>query len=193
MYSARRVRTLAALLSLVIALSIPMAGWAKPCKGTRRLQLRWSQKNLTSLVSLSATVCDTPPSCAAGKTLAEGVTLTKPPFHITITDAAGKVLSGEVDPADPNCGTRCIQLNRAGCTSGTDAYRLPGGFVRYVSSQTGTTLTANKLKIATAEQPKLTAPLSVTVSDANGFSVEMEMKRCRVRESAKSTTINCAG
>ena len=193
MYGFRRMHIPVAALSLSMAALLPSAVQAKPCRGVQRLQLRWTQKSATALVSLSANACDAPPLCAAGKTVSEGVTVTKPPFRITVSDAAGKMLSGEFDPADPACGARCAQLNRAGCSSGTDSYRLPGGFVRYVvTSPTQTTVALSKLRIPATQPPNFTAPLIVTVKDANGYAVEMELKNCRIRPSTENVTISCS-
>src|SRR5574341_1077537 len=101
------------LAVLLISVGVASATWAAPCKGSKRLQLRWSQRAQHALVSFAVEGCALPAACAAGGVT--GSALTKPPFTMTVTDAAGKSLSGTLDPANASCGTRCGQISRGRC------------------------------------------------------------------------------
>jgi len=166
---------------------------ANPCTGAKRLQLRWSSKSHTALVSLSAVRCERPPACAASTTSPPGTLLTTSPITVTITDTAGHTLAGVVDPRAAGCGTRCGQRNNGGCTGGSDTHRLSGGFVRYVFNNQGqTTVVASRLKMPASESPTLTPPITVTFKDAAGYVVTAELRQCRVRQSATGTVIGCS-
>ena len=167
---------------------------AAPCNGAKRLQLRWSAKTGTALVSLSAAHCDRPPKCRddAGARAA-GTMFTKSPITVTIKDASGRTVSGVVDAGASTCSGRCERVNRGGCLGGADTHRLAGSFVRYaVNTQGQTTVVANKLKLPVADQPNLVAPITVSVTDADGYAITAELRKCRVRQSGGSTALTCS-
>jgi hypothetical protein len=178
-------------LGMAIIMGVPMAAHAKPCTGAGRLQLRWSKKSPSALVLFSATLCDTPPACTSGSTK-DGTLATKAPITFTIRDSRGKTLTSTVDPANPSCAGRCGQVNRGGCPHGADTYRLAGGALRYAFADPGqTSLTVSKLRMQTSERPDLSAPVTVTVSDANGYSVEMQLNTCHPRTTGAGVAISC--
>lgn len=180
------------ILATLAALAV--VAQAAPCSGTKRLQLRWSSKTGTALVSLSATQCDRPPKCRddAGPR-ASGTMFTKSPITIAIKDAAGRTVSGVVDAGASTCTGRCARVNRGGCLGGADTHRLAGSVVRYaVNTQGQTSVVANKLKLPVADQPNLVAPLTVSVTDGDGYAITAELRKCRVRQSGGSTTLMCS-
>ena len=167
---------------------------AAPCNGTKRLQLRWSAKAGTALVSLSATQCDRPPRCGddAGARAA-GTMFTKSPITVTIKDAAGRTVSGVVDAGASTCSGRCERVNRGGCLGGADTHRLAGSVVRYaVNTQGQTTVVANKLKLPVSDQPNLVAPITVSVTDGDGYAITAEFRKCHVRQSGGGTALTCS-
>ena len=167
---------------------------AAPCSGTKRLRLHWSSKTRTALVSLSATQCDRPPKCRddAGPRAA-GTMFTKSPLTIAIKDAAGHTVSGIVDAGASTCSGRCARVNRGGCLGGADTHRLAGSVVRYaVNTQGQTTIVANKLKMPVADQPNLVTPITVSVTDGDGYAITAEFGKCRVRQSGGGTTLMCS-
>ncbi|MFQ5667005.1 MAG: hypothetical protein ACE5I7_11305 [Candidatus Binatia bacterium] len=183
----------AVLLFMLVLVSLPAAVLATSCRGSTRVQLRWSARTHTSIVSFSATQCDRPPACTPTRTLPTGVLVTAAPVVVHITDANGQTLSVVVDPADPACGKRCRQLNRGGCPRGVDTYRIGGSFLRYTFGAQGqTSVVGSKLRVPGAQPPTFTAPVTVTVRDANGYSIEAAAKRCRVRQSASGTAVTCS-
>lgn len=190
MESSKRLRPV--LIVLVAALSgVPVWAGTAPCSGTKRLQLRWSPKTQTALVSLSATQCERPAACAAGR--AAGTLLTKSPITVSIRDAGGHSLSGVVDPRAAHCGARCGQRNRGGCSGGADIHRVAGGFLRYIFTEPGpTTVVASKLRLPAPKLPRLTTPITVTITDAEGYAVEVELQTCRIRQSAAGTVLWCS-
>jgi len=181
-------------LILVTLGALAGSAQAAPCNGAKRLQLRWSAKTGTALVSLSATQCDRPPKCRDGAgPRAAGTMFTKSPIAIAIKDAAGRSVSGVVDAGAATCSGRCQRVNRGGCLGGADTHRLAGGFVRYaVNTQGQTTVVANKLKLPVADQPNLVAPITVSVTDGDGYAITAELRNCRVRQSGDSTTVICS-
>jgi hypothetical protein len=169
------------------------AAQAAPCSGTKRLQLRWSKKKGTALLSLSTTRCDPPPNCSDPQARAAGTMFTHSPITVTIKDADGHSLSGVVDPGTRDCGTRCERVNRGGCLGGSDTHRLAGTFVRYVVNTQGqTTVVANKLRIPTSDPSNLVAPLTLTITDASGYVVTAELAKCRVRHAAAGAALSCS-
>jgi hypothetical protein len=188
MESSKRLRL---VIVVLVATLGGLPAWAAPCAGTKRLQLRWSPKTQTALVSVSAMQCERPASCTAGR--AAGVLLTKTPITVSIHDAGGHSLSGVVDPRAAHCGARCGQRNRGGCSGGADIHRVAGGFLRYMFTEPGpTTVVASKLRLPAPELPRLTTPLTVTFTDAEGYTVEAELQTCRVRQSAGGTVLWCS-
>ncbi|HVO26322.1 MAG TPA: hypothetical protein VMW56_22130 [Candidatus Margulisiibacteriota bacterium] len=118
---------------------------------------------------------------------------TKSPIAITIKDASGRSLSAAVDAGAAECGGRCERVNRGGCLGGADIHRVAGSFVRYVVNTLGqTTVVANKLKLPTAERPNLVAPIVLTITDATGYAVTVELHKCRVRESGSGAVVTCS-
>jgi hypothetical protein len=187
--------TTAAVACILVTLgALAAVAQPAPCKGTKRLQLRWSSTTGTALLSLSATQCDRPPKCRdnAGPRAA-GTMFTKSPISIAIKDASGRTLSGVVDAGAATCSGRCERVNRGGCLGGADTHRLAGGFVRYaVNTQGQTTVVANKLKLPVADQPKLVTPISVSVTDGDGYAITAELRNCRVRESGGGMAVTCS-
>jgi hypothetical protein len=178
---------------LVTFAALPTPAHAAPCKGTRRLQLRWSSSTSTALLSLSATLCDRPPNCSEPGARTAGTMFTKSPIAIKITDASGHALSTEVDAGAANCAGRCERVNRGGCLGGADVHRLAGSFVRYVVNSLGqTTVAANKVKMPMAERPNLVTPIVVTITDAAGYVVTAELHKCRVREAGSGAVVTCS-
>lgn len=185
-----------AILGLVLVTLAALAGvaHAAACSGTKRLQLRWSSKTGTALVSLSAAQCERPPKCRndAGPRAA-GTMFTKSPITVVIKDASGRIVSGVVDAGASTCSGRCERVNRGGCLGGADTHRLAGSFVRYtVNTQGQTTVFANKLKLSIADQPNLVAPITVSVTDGDGYAITAELHKCRARESGGSTALACS-
>lgn len=181
--------------SVLITLgALSTAAQAAPCNGAKRLQLRWSSKTGTALLSLSATQCDRPPKCGEGAgPRAAGTMFTKPPITIAIKDASGHTVSGVVDAGASTCSGRCERVNRGGCLGGADTHRLAGSFVRYaVNTQGQTTIVANKLKMPVADQPNLVTPITVSVTDGDGYAITAEFGKCRVRQSGGGTTLMCS-
>jgi len=183
----------------IVVIAVAVAGVAvgahgSPCTGSKRLQLRWSAQSRSAVVSLSVMLCGQPPTC--GRAAAEptpGATFTTPPLTVTLSDAAGHRLRATVNAADTGCGDRCGHVNRGGCPGGTDTHRLAGSFVRYVFGTQGhATVVASKLKIPAIEPPALAAPLTVTITDATGYSVEAQLKSCRTRQSASGVAVACS-
>jgi hypothetical protein len=180
-------------LILVTLAAFPAAAHAAPCKGPTRLQLRWSPSTGAALLSLSATLCDAPPTCGEPGARTAGTMFTKSPIAITITDAAGRSLSSAVDAGAADCGGRCERVNRGGCLGGADIHRLAGSLVRYVVNTRGqTTVVANKIKIPAATRPDLVTPVTVTMTDAGGYTVTAELHKCRVRGSTGATVVSCS-
>jgi hypothetical protein len=193
MHHSRFLALGAAVLWGAIALAAPLAAAAGPCAGTKRLQLRWSPKTQSALVSLSATLCDRPPACTGASASPEGTLLTKSPITVVIKDAAGHSLSGVVNPADANCAGRCERSNRGGCPNGADTHRRSGSFIRYVFGNQGhTSVVVSKLTMPAAQQPNFTGPITVIVTDANGYAVSADLRSCRVRQSANGAAISCS-
>jgi len=178
-------------VTLVILAALAQAA---PCNGAKRLQLRWSSKTGTALVSLSATQCDRPPKClAAAGPRAAGTMFTKSPITVAITDAAGRTVAGVMDAGAPTCSGRCVRVNRGGCRGGADTHRLAGSVIRYaVNTQAQTTVVANKLKVPVADQPNLVAPITVSVTDGDGYAITAELRKCRVSQSGGSTALTCS-
>jgi hypothetical protein len=179
---------------ILVPLAVAALAQAAPCPGTKRLQLRWSSKSGTALVSFSATQCDRPPKCRddAGPRAAETM-FTKSPISIAIKDAAGHSVSGVVDAGASACSGRCERVNRGGCLGGADTHRMAGSFVRYaVNTQGQTTVVANKLKLPVADQPNLVAPITVSVTDGDGYAVTAELHKCRVHQTGGNTALMCS-
>jgi hypothetical protein len=180
---------------ILVSLTVfPAAVHAAPCKGATRLQLRWSPSTGLALLSLSATQCDRPPGCSSEPgARAAGTMFTKSPIAITITDASGHSLSSALDAGAADCGGRCERVNRGGCLGGADVHRLAGSFVRYVVNTLGqTTVVANKVKVPAATRPDLVTPVTVTITDAAGYSVTVDFHKCRVRGSTGATVVSCS-
>lgn len=178
---------------LVTLAALPTPVRAAPCKGTTRLQLRWSSSTSSALLSLSATQCDRPPSCSEPAARSAGTMFTRSPIAIKITDAAGRSLSSEVDAGNASCSGRCERVNRGGCLGGADVHRLGSSFVRYVVNSVGqTTVVANKMKMPMAERPNLVTPIVVTITDAAGYAVTAQLHKCRVRDSGSGTVVSCS-
>jgi hypothetical protein len=182
------------VVAAVAVIGLAVASQGSPCTGSKRLQLRWSAQSRSAVVSLSVMRCGQPPTC--GRAAAEptpGTTFTTPPLTVTLSDAAGHTVRGTVNAAEAGCGDRCGYVNRGGCPGGTDTHRVAGSFVRYVFGTQGqATVVASKLKIAASEQPNLTAPLTVTITDAAGYSVEAQLKSCRTRQSTSGVAVACS-
>ena len=173
--------------------ALPPAAQAVPCGGIKRLQLRWSKKTGTALVSLSATLCDRPHNCSQSAAPAAGAMFTKSPITVTLQDAAGHSFSGAVDAGASNCA-HCERVNRAGCLGGADTHRVGGTFVRYVVNTRGqTTVVANKLKLPATEPPNLVTPITLTITDAAGYAITAELHKCRTRANASGVALSCAG
>ena len=181
-------------LVLVMLGALAPGAQAAPCNGTKRLQLRWSPKTGTALVSFSAAQCDRPPKCRDDSgPRSTGTMFTKSPITVAITDAAGHTVSGVVDAGASTCSGRCERVNRGGCLGGADTHRLAGSFVRYaVNTQGQTTVFANKLKLPIADQPNLVAPITVSVTDGDGYAITAELHKCRARQSGGSTALTCS-
>lgn len=178
---------------VAVVATLPLVAQAAPCTGAKRLQLRWSKSTGTALASLSTTQCDRPPNCSESGARAAGTMFTHSPITVTIKDATGHSLSGIVDAGASNCGARCERVNRGGCIGGADTHRLAGTFIRYVVNTRGeTTVVANKVKIPSPDAPDLVTPVTVTVTDANGYTVTAELRNCRVRQSSGGAAITCS-
>jgi hypothetical protein len=179
---------------IIVALgALPLTAQAAPCTGAKRLQLRWSSKTGTALVSLSATLCDRPPSCSDVGARTAGTMFTKSPITVTIKDATGRTISTVVDAGAADCTGRCERSNRGGCLGGADTHRLAGSFIRYVVNTQGqTTVVANKLRILTEDPSNFVTPFTVTVTDADGYAVTAELHKCRTRRSAGSAAVTCS-
>ncbi len=183
---------------LVATLALASAGLAAPCRGGSRLQLRWSAKTQATVIAFSTTQCGVPESCrasdgAAASSQTKETAVTRPPITVTVRDAAGRTLTATVDPADPSCGGRCGQFTHGGCDGGSETHRLANGFVRYVlRAPQQASVVVNKLRIAAPDAPALVAPLTVTVRDAGGYTVEADLKKCRSREASGSLSLFCS-
>jgi len=177
---------------MAFAAVLPLSAQAKPCQGGGRLLLRWTKKAPVAVVLFSATLCDTPTACASSGSVQDGTLATKAPLTFTIKDVSGTTLTSTIDPADPSCAGRCGQVNRGGCPHGTDTYRVKGGALRFAFANPGqANVTVSKLRIPSADRPALNAPVTVTVSDNNGYSVEMQLNTCRPRSTPAGVTITC--
>ncbi len=193
MHHSRFLSVRTTLLWAAILAGAPVTAHAGACTGTTRLQLRWSPKTHSALVSFSATLCDRPPACTGSRATPEGTLLTKSPLTVTLKDAAGRTLSAALNPTAPHCAGRCERSNRGGCPNGADIHRVGGSFIRYVFGNQGyTSVVVSKLTIAAADQPSFTAPMTVVITDANGYSVTADLKRCRGRQSASGAAISCS-
>jgi hypothetical protein len=183
---------------LLATLALATASLAAPCRGGSRFQLRWSAKTQTAVIAFSTTQCGVPESCGAADGSAAGsrtnaTAVTQPPISVTVRDVSGRTLTGTVDPTEPSCGGRCGQFTHGGCEGGSETHRLANGFVRYVlRAQQRASVVVNKLRIAAPDAPALVAPLTVTVRDAGGYTVEADLKKCRSRESGGSVSLFCS-
>jgi len=180
-------------LGMAMLTAVPTTVHANLCKGNGRLLLRWSKKSTIAVVVFSATSCDTPAACAGDASVTDGTLATKAPITFTIKDAKGKTLTSTIDPAAPSCAGRCGRVNRGGCPHGADTYRVAGGVLRYAfATAEQTSMNASKLRIATNDPPTLSAPVTVTVSDANGYTVEVRFNTCQPRTTGTGVAVNCS-
>jgi len=175
------------VLSLTVCASLALAG---QCSGSKKLGMSWTERSATIRISLSGSGCATVPACVSG--VADGG-LTTPPFTLSIVDALGQTFETTLDVEDPLCDKLCMSVQRGTCRGGTDTYWGAGGTrLRYSFGAGGEViLMGTKFKVPSLTSPAITAPVTVTLTDANGYTLVMKPATCLSRQRLGSWSAKC--
>lgn len=149
------------------------------CKGSNRVQLTWFAKSPSMVrLNLSGTQCGAPAACATGPI---GSTVTVPPIVVTVSDSMGHSVGLTI--SDEGVNTR-------GCP-GIDDYRPAAGRLRFVYGAKTTVVGTLELPLAAPTLPALTSPVTLTIRDNNGYTLQRTMTTCLSRPSTKTASIKC--
>jgi len=155
------------------------------CKGTIRVQLTWFAKSpSTAQLNLSGTQCGVPPACDTGPI---GSTVTVPPLAVTVTDSKGHSLGLTISEDG---------VNTRGCP-GIDNYAPAAGRLRFVYGAKTTVVGKLQLPLpaptppALPMLPVLTPPVTLTIQDGNGYTLQRTMTTCFSNQSTQTASIKC--
>ena len=181
--------TVAAGISLAVCVSVAMAD---QCTGSRKLGMSWTERSATVKISVSGTHCPTVPACV-GVISTGAEVLTVPPFTLTVVDALGLTYETTLDIKDPLCGRLCTSAKRGSCPAGTETYWGVGSRrLRYSFGNLGEViLLATKFTLPSVTQPSITAPVTTTITDANGYSLVLKSYTCLSRQRLGSWSVKC--
>jgi uncharacterized repeat protein (TIGR01451 family)/fimbrial isopeptide formation D2 family protein len=158
------------------------------CAGVRKLRFQWSAKTpAQATVFLSGTQCSPPPACFIG---GYSGTVTLPPVTMTVHDQFGQVISTLLD-AIPNSQGACPGGVDSYCHNGSTTFHIDR--LRFVYGKNGVTTIRGKLTFSLDPPllPEFQAPVSVTVTDSNGYELDLTFTRCTRRNTAKAISIQC--
>lgn len=170
-------------MCIVVLASGALAADAPTCPGSNRAIVNWSQSDGTAKVSFSGTLCAAPPPCLPHGPDTGDLPLTTPPIVITLSDAAGRTLSGTLDTP---------QKKHGGCPGGHETYRIPGSGFRYIFGNQGqTTLLGGKIVMPAADAPTLQAPVTLKVLAGNGYSAVALLESCTTKQVTGGLAVTC--
>jgi len=169
-----------ALLAAVMAAPVSAA----PCKTPRQLKLEWHGNSGKGLLNFVAYDCALPASCPVER----GTTATKMPLNVTLREGDKTIFQANIQTCDK---PKCASFNAGGCKGGGDSHKSSAGLVKLAYPTKGTTSATVRIRGAMNRPPAVTGPVTVTLTDASGYSLEATYTKCRSGVGTSSVTIAC--
>lgn len=168
----------------LLATTLATPAIAAPCKAPRQLKLQWKASSGKGQIHFTTHGCALPSNCPveAGKTAA------KLPLHVALTSGDATLFQSDIEGCDEP--RACTAINSGGCT-GADAIKGKGGMVKLAYLSKGSTSVTARLRGKMSRPPALTGPVTVTLTDAAGYSVQATYEKCRANDRTGGVTVIC--
>lgn len=174
-----------ALWTALAATLVAAPSLAAPCQKPRQLKLNWSATGNQAQLVYVAYGCPLPPSCPTKA----GTPATRLPLKVSLSSGGTELLKTELAACAE--ASKCRSLNTGGCDGGTDAHKDNDGLIKVVFPRRGGASVTARVRGSMPRPPEIKGPVTITLTDAAGYSAEATYTKCRGNSRPSTTTLLC--